>query len=142
MKLHRAVSRSPRIEMVPLLDTFFLLLAFFISSVLTLERVRGLPVELPRAAGARLPKDDRLLVTVGAAGAIQLEAEPVTLEVLRLRLAGGGRGGAAPRVGLRADRATPYEWLVQVLAAIREAGVSQVSLLTEPGSEGAGAKGE
>jgi len=120
--------------MIPLLDVFFLLLAFFISSVLTMETVRGLPVELPYAQGTRIPQEKRLLLTISKGGQLQMEGESVTLELLQKRL----RGTLDPtsvRVGIRADRETPYEWVVQVLAAVRQAGVSRVSLLTESPGE-------
>lgn len=134
MRIQIPHARQPRIEMIPLLDVFFLLLAFFISSVLTMETVQGLSVELPYAQGSRIPQEKRLLLTISKGGQLQLERESVTLELLQKRL----RGTPDPtsvRVGIRADRETPYEWVVQVLAAVRQAGVSRVSLLTESPGE-------
>ncbi len=130
MRIQIPHARQPRIEMIPLLDTFFLILAFFISSVITMEVVQGLPVELPHAHGTRIPQEKRLLLTISKEGQLQMEGESVTLELLQKRLRGTPDPGSV-RVGIRADRATPYEWVVQVLAAVRQAGVSRVSLLTE-----------
>lgn len=132
MKISMPAGHRPRIEMVPLIDTFFLLLAFFISSVLTLEVVQGLPVELPRDIGAAHPLDPRrLLVTLTEEGLIQLEGETLTPEALRARLA-GHPDRQALRVGLRGHRGARYERVVEVLEVVQQAGVSRVSLLTRP----------
>jgi biopolymer transport protein ExbD len=127
--------RPVRIEMVPLIDTFFLLLAFFISSVLTMEVVRGLPVDLPRDRGAanRLAPD-RLLVAITEGGLVELDGSPVTLEGLRAQLENHSKRQEL-RIGLRADRGARYEQVVQVLEVVQQAGVSRVSLLTRPGSK-------
>ncbi len=132
MRVYVPVLRRPRIEMIPLIDTFFLLLAFFISSVLTMEVVGGLPVELPRSIGAsKLPQTDRWVVTLGPEGVLQLEGSPVSLEELSQRLQIHPRREAL-RVGIRADRATPYPWLIQALEAVRGSGVGKVTLMTQP----------
>ena len=135
MKVHLPTGHKPRIEMVPLIDTFFLLLAFFISSVLTLEVVRGLPVELPGEGKSSQRLDPhRLLVTITEDHVIQLEGEAVTLEQLRARLE--QRPDATHlKVGLRGDRNVAYEQIVEVLGVIQGAGVHQVSLLTRPESK-------
>jgi biopolymer transport protein ExbD len=118
--------------MIPLIDTFFLLLAFFISSVFTMEKVTGLPVQLPRALGAaRIQKEDRLLVTVGGEGVLQLEGEPMSVEQLGSRLSAHPRRDSV-QVGIRADRQTPYQWLIRVLEGVRGAGVGKVTLMTQP----------
>ena len=132
MKVHLPVVRKPRIEMIPLIDTFFLLLAFFISAVITMEVVKGMPVDLPKAgAGTSVQRQGRLIVTVGQDGVVQLEGERVTLVALRERLS-HHPGRSSLRVGIRADQSTSYRWLIQVLSVVREAGVERVTLLTQP----------
>lgn len=118
--------------MVPLIDSFFLLLAFFMSSVLTMEVTRGLPVELPKAsAGSTSSEEQRRVVTVTRDGGIQLDGEPVGLPGLKERLFSDPARGSL-RVGIRADGGASYEAVVQVLAAVREAGVERVILLASP----------
>lgn len=132
MRVSFAHRRPVRIEMVPLIDTFFLLLAFFISSVLTMEVARGLPVELPKAGKrAALSSGDRLIVTLLRDGGIELDGEKVTLEALSQRLSSHPRGESL-QVAIRADRKSPYEDVVRVLGIVREAGVAKVTLLTRP----------
>lgn len=134
MKVYLPPLRRPRIEMVPLIDSFFLLLAFFMSSVLTMEVVRGLPVELPRAGSAAdLSQEGRRVVTIGRTGEVHLDGEPVGVEELRSRLASDPMRESL-RVGIRADQGTPYRSVVDVLGAVRRSGVARVTLLTAPES--------
>lgn len=117
--------------MIPLIDCFFLLLAFFMSSVLSMEVVRGLPVELPKAgAAASLSEEGRRVVTVGREGQIQLDGETMGVEELIRRLSSDPRMGSL-RVGIRADEGTPYRAVVEVLGAVRRGGVARVTLLTQ-----------
>jgi biopolymer transport protein ExbD len=50
MRIRREFTRRPRIEMIPLIDVVFLLLVFFIYSMLSMTIHRGLPVNLPTAS--------------------------------------------------------------------------------------------
>jgi biopolymer transport protein ExbD len=137
MKVYLPPLRRPRIEMVPLIDSFFLLLAFFMSSVLSMEAARGLPVDLPKAGAASSASEKgRRVVTVTREGQIQLDGEPIGLSALRERLFSDPER-ASLRVGIRADGAASYQTVVQVLGAVREAGVGRVLLLAAP--EGSGA---
>jgi len=127
--------RSPKIDMVPLIDTFFLLLAFFVSSVLTMEVVRGLPVELPLAGkDSSLESQDRGIVTVGEGEMLQWEGEPITLQELYQRLLTHPQRETL-QVAIRGDRHTPYHRVIEVLSVVKEARVRKVTLLTQPDKE-------
>jgi len=135
VKIARPAARPPRIEMIPLIDTFFLLLAFFISAVFTMESVAGLPVRLPGVSAAEpVPKIARRLVTLTAEGRIQLDGAELDLGRLERRLREAAASQAV-RVGIRADAAAPYQQVVSVLEAVRRAGVREVALLTRTDDE-------
>jgi len=130
MKLDTAPARKVRIEMVPLIDTFFLLLAFFISSVLSMSVLKGLPLELPSARSAeRLKPENLRVITVANDGHVQLDGTAVTLKEIGARLQ-VTTDPATLRVAVRADRRVPAGHLVTVLGAVREAGVARVGLVT------------
>lgn len=132
MKVYLPPRRQPRIEMVPLIDSFFLLLAFFMSAVLSMEVVRGLPVELPKAgAAASLSQEGRRVVTIGREGRVQMDGETMGVEELVRRLSSDPLKESL-RVGIRADENTPYRSVVEVLGAVRRSGAARVTLLTAP----------
>lgn len=131
MKVTLPPLRRPRIEMIPLIDCFFLLLTFFMSAVLSMEMVRGLPVELPKAgAAASLSQEGRRVVTIGREGQIQMDGETMGVEDLIRRLSSDPLMGSL-RVGIRADESTPYRIVVEVLGAVRRGGAARVTLLTQ-----------
>lgn len=131
MKIGLPSRRGADIDMVPLIDTFFLLLAFFISSVLSMSTLKGLPLELPATRQAQqLKPEDLLVVTVAKDGQVQLDGTAVTLEQTTTRLHAASNPSAL-RVAVRADRAVPTGRLVEVLSAVRTAGVHRVGLVTD-----------
>ena len=135
MKVGVPSRRGADIELVPLIDTFFLLLAFFISSVMSMSALKGLPLELPSARAAeRLNPEDLLVVTVANDEQVQLDGTAVTLEELSVRLQ-AATNPSTLRVAVRADRAVPTGRLVEVLSAVRGAGVRRVGLVTDAADE-------
>lgn len=132
MKLSSPAQRKIRIEMVPLIDTFFLLLAFFISSMLSMSILKGLPIELPRVGQAtNLDRKEIVLITITREEQIQIDGEPAGLHEIAGRLQGMSTPAANLRVAVRADRAVPTGRLAEVLEAVRLAGVRRLGLVTD-----------
>ncbi len=132
MKVALPPRRQARVEMIPLIDTFFLLLAFFISSVMSMSVLGGIPVELPQVATAiKLDPQEMAIVTVTREGAVELDGVPVAMEELAGRLRSDPRADRL-RVAVRADRQVLVERLLEVMSAVRESGVHRVGLLTVP----------
>jgi biopolymer transport protein ExbD len=71
-----------QINIVPMIDVLFCILAFFIVSSLSLIRSEGLPVNLPKAATAQSQVQAKIVVTVDVKGAIFLNRQPIELEDL------------------------------------------------------------
>lgn len=115
--------------MVPLIDSFFLLLAFFISSVLSLSMIGGLPVELPALTQTvKLDPKDVSVITVARDGQLQLDGQSVSLTDITTRLKGNPHASSL-RIAVRADRLVPSGQLLEVLGAVRAAGVHRVGLV-------------
>ena len=62
-KRQRELKRT-KIEIIPMIDTMFFLLVFFMLSSLALTRLNGLPVNLPRASTAPKAAAVDLTITV------------------------------------------------------------------------------
>ena len=78
MKINRGQSRKARIEMVPLVDMFFLVLVFFIYAMLSMAVHRALPVQLPTSSSAELNQKTLLSVTVKEDGSLFLDKVAVS----------------------------------------------------------------
>jgi biopolymer transport protein ExbD len=132
MKVKIPSTRRSRVEMIPLIDMMFLVLACFTYGMLTMAVHRSLPVQLPSSSTAQPDKGVLLSVTVRADESISVDREPTTLEQLPAFLRHRAKGGMEPGVLLFADRSIPYQTLYKVLDALRSAGINRISLQAEP----------
>lgn len=71
-----------QINIVPMIDVLFCILAFFIVSSLHLIRSEGLPVNLPKAATAQIQPQSQIVVTIDADGNLVLNRQPIKLQEL------------------------------------------------------------
>ena len=131
MKVNLGSTRRPRIEMLPLIDTVFLLLVFFIYGMLSMAVHHSLPVKLPSSSTAKLDKSEFLTVTIKSDGSIFVNKKPVSKEELTYVLERYGAARESSGVLLFADRAVSYQTLFKVLDRIREAGIERISLQAE-----------
>ncbi len=119
------------INVTPLVDVVIVLLIIFMIAAPMLTK--GLDVRLPKTTAKSLPQEKKtMVITVNRKGKIYLNKVAVDRQVLRQRLAELRQKGGARQVFLRADRAVPYGVVAGVVAAIREAGIENLGLVTRP----------
>ncbi len=126
------LEQKPRVELLPLLDVMFLLLVFFIFAMLTMVVHRGVEVTLPGAATAELDTQPAIHISIAADGAITLEGELVSIDVLPARVAAARTEVEGRPVFIRGDRSADLGIALGVLDALREAGIEQVSFASAP----------
>ena len=122
MKLRKARSRRRgRIEIIPMIDVMFFLLATFMLASLSLQNLHSLPVDLPRGQSAPLQAKTPVTLTVTRAGDIFLNETAITLETLAPTLQAMLPSPDA-NVVIAADSAAPTGTVVQAMLRAREAG--------------------
>src|SRR5579862_2106714 len=84
-KRRRELKRT-KIEIIPMIDTMFFLLVFFMLSSLALTRFNGLPVNLPRASTAPKQAATDLTITIDKNQQVYVNKEAVTLADLPAKL--------------------------------------------------------
>ena len=125
--------KKARLEIIPLIDIMFFLLASFMMVTLTMTKQHTISVNLP-AAGSASPnlKPDNITLAVTAAGQVLLEKKPVTLDELaselKLRLA----ANKDLPVYISGDAATPHGSMVAVLDYVKRCGVTKVAFNVRP----------
>ena len=82
MRLKRRTNRPARIEMVPLIDTVFLLLVFFMYAMITMTVHRSVKVDLPEAGRHKPELTRHVTVTINEAGGLFVQGEPITIDSL------------------------------------------------------------
>ena len=123
--------RKARIEMLPLMDVMFLILVFFIYSVFSMSVHRGLKVELPSAKGLHL-KGEQIIVNLSADNRLFVNKRPMPLEDAVSATVALWQETGAP-VLISADKAVPYDAVMQAMAALQRAGVARVALAVKSG---------
>jgi len=124
MKLRK--SRQPkrgRIEIIPMIDVMFFLLATFMLASLSMQSLHSLPVNLPRGQAAPMQSKTSVTLTVTADSHILLDKMPVTLDSLTETL----KPMLTPdtKIILAADSAAPHGITVQAMLRARAAGAQQ-----------------
>jgi biopolymer transport protein TolR len=127
-------STLSQINVVPLVDVMLVLLVIFMVTAPILQQ--GVQIDLPQAKAAALTgEEDQLVIAIDKKGAIFLNDNPITLQELGPKLEAVIRLKPDKQVFLRADRSVPYGEVVQVMAAVKVAGVQSLGMITELPSE-------
>ncbi len=123
--------RAPTIQIVSMIDILAILLIFFIVTTTFRKQTPQVQIELPKSTTAREEPaaEEPVLVSVGATGPIDIGGELV--EEAGLRAAIERLHAAGRPIGLQVDRRVPFERVVKVLDAFREAGVPQLPAFLE-----------
>ncbi|MGD9496072.1 MAG: ExbD/TolR family protein [Armatimonadota bacterium] len=119
------------INIVPFTDVVLVLLIIFMITANFIATGRGLHIELPAAASALPETRGQVVVFVTGAGEVYLNAERLDPGALRARLLQAAQDDPEMVVVISADRKVPYERVVDVLDAVRMAGVSYLALAAE-----------
>src|SRR5271157_3047609 len=83
MKLRRSRQfRRGRIEIIPMIDVMFFLLATFMLASLSLQNLHSLPVNLPQGKAAPMQARTPITLTITKGSAILIDSTPVTLDNL------------------------------------------------------------
>jgi len=119
--------RRTRLEIIPLIDIMFFLLASFMMVSLSMDRTQNIKVNLPSATQAGHDfKPDMLNIAVDKAGAVWLEKKRLTMPELSLVLSNRFRSDTNLPVYISGDRDTLHGAMVAVYEAVRNAGVQKV----------------
>jgi len=129
-----ASESDARIEIVPLIDIMFFLLASFMLVSLSMIDARTMSVKLPGAAhGARESKQgDTIFVTVDKNGTTYFEDAPLGLRELSTSLAASLATRPGLKVLINGDKDARHGDIVRVLDAVRGAGVQNVAFSIGP----------
>jgi biopolymer transport protein TolR len=129
-----------QINVTPLVDVMLVLLVIFMVTAPIIQQ--GVTVDLPKTRAAGLnSQEDPLVVGLTKEGVVYLNDNPIALVDLRAKLAAIGQESPDRALLLRADRSVPYGDVVGVIAAIKEAGISKLGMVTEPAAEPPPSKG-
>jgi len=121
---------NAEINVVSLIDVMMLLMIIFMITAPIMQG--GVDVNLPKAEAKPLEQKSSLVVTVDKAGQISIDETKLSYAEFRASFKALAAQRAKDGVYLRADEGVPYGTVVQVLAVMRNAGVSDIGMVAEP----------
>jgi biopolymer transport protein ExbD len=125
--------RRARIEIIPLIDIMFFLLATFVMVSLSMVKNRGIPVNLPAAAtGAPQEQQDSATLTITEKGEIFFNKQPVDAAQLDAALKDLVADNPEVKVFIGGDTKAEFGKAIEVLDHVRRAGITKIAIETEP----------
>lgn len=117
-----------RIEIVPLIDIMFFLLASFMLVSLSMVNLNAVKVDLPTATSASEDSSRNLIsLSVDKGGMIFLEKTPVGANQLSSQLQAIHSANPEARVFISGDREASHGDVLRALDLVRSAGIEQVA---------------
>ena len=132
MRLRRREIKKARIEIIPMIDTIFFLLVFFMISTLSMARYSGLPVNLPKAVTGQQTPSESAAVTIKPDGTVAIDKQDVPPtqvgEILKSRLV----KNPDLLVLINADEKVAHGIVVDIMDAARQVGVAKMAIAIKP----------
>jgi biopolymer transport protein ExbD len=132
MRLARKAFKKARIEIIPMIDTIFFLLVFFMISTLSMARYSGLPVNLPKAATGRQAPSESASVTITEDGRVSIDRQEVARDQIRAVLKQRLAQKPDLLVLINADHKVDHGRVVEVMDEARQAGVAKMAIAVKP----------
>ncbi len=118
------------INVTPFVDVMLVLLIIFMVTAPMMQQ--GVDVDLPKTKAAPIKVgEERLIVTVTKTQNVYINKTAFSLKELQQKLTKIREANPTREVFLRADKNVPYGFVVQVMAAIKEAGIAKLGMVTD-----------
>ncbi|HHT9136032.1 MAG TPA: ExbD/TolR family protein [Candidatus Wunengus sp. YC60] len=128
--------KRARIEIIPLIDIIFFLLATFIMVSLSMTKNQGVQVALPTAGSAASLGDQQELnkavtLSVTDKGDVFYNKEKITVAQLPLKLQTLRSTVKDAKVIINSDAGADFKYVVAVLDEVRKIGIAKVGINTD-----------
>ena len=122
-----------RIEIIPLIDIMFFLLAAFMLTSLSMIRMQSIHMDLPTATVAQRDfKPDIVNIGVDKLGNVYIEKKEVNLVELQSYLSNKFRINTNVPVYISGDKDATHGMIIGILDLVRRVGIQKVSFATAP----------
>lgn len=119
------------INVIPLVDVLLVLLIIFM--VAAPISISGINIDLPTSkARGTLSDEDRIVLTVNKEGEFWMDKSKIPNSALPEKLKAMYQFRDRKEIFIRADRGTVYSSVIDAMSAAKMAGVTKISMLTQP----------
>jgi biopolymer transport protein ExbD len=133
MRLQRKGNlKKARIEIIPMIDTIFFLLVFFMISTLSMARFTGVQVNLPKAASGSQPPTETIVISLTKDGQIFFNKSQTSLDSLWESLRDELMKNPELLVVINADDDVQHGKVVEIMDQARQTGATKLSIAVQP----------
>jgi biopolymer transport protein TolR len=118
------------INVTPFVDVMMVLLVIFMITAPLLES--GIEVDLPKTKTVKVVTDEKVVVTIDKKQTIYVGNDPVNIHRLGASVLDHMRGAIGSPVYIRCDQSVPFGSFAQVVDALKQANLTNISIVTEP----------
>ena len=118
------------INITPLVDVVLVLLVIFMLTAPVLQS--GIEVAVPKTKTVKEITEQRQVVVINRDQEVFLDDKPVNLADLPSRLARRGVDPAHQVIYVEADERVPFGAFASVMDAVKQAGITNISIVTQP----------
>ena len=118
------------INVTPLVDVVLVLLIIFMVTAPVLQS--GIEVNVPKTRTVKEITEERLVISINKQQRVFLGNDPININDIKSRLRQKIRDPQNQSVFIRADEDVPFGAFATVMDAVKAAGITNVSIVTQP----------
>ena len=126
----RTQSSLSDINVTPFVDVVLVLLVIFMITAPVLQS--GVEVAVPKTRTVKEISEERLVISIDRQQRVYLGNDAININQIGARLREKIRDPERQSIYLRADENVPFGAFATVMDAVKQAGISNVSIVTEP----------
>ena len=126
----RTQSSLADINVTPLVDVVLVLLIIFMVTAPVLQS--GIEVEVPHTKTVKEITEERLVITIDRQQKVFLNNDPVNINQVGARIRQKIRDPQGQSIFIRADQDVPFGAFATVMDAVKQSGITNVSIVTQP----------
>ena len=126
----RTQTALAEINITPLVDVVLVLLLIFMLTAPVLQS--GVEVAIPKTRTVNQLTEERMVVTIDREQNVFLQDKPVNVNQLPTLLRTGKGDPSKKIIYLRADERVPFGAFASVMDAVKQAGITNISIVTQP----------
>ena len=123
-------SSLAEINVTPLVDVVLVLLIIFMITAPVLQS--GIEVAVPKTRTVKEITEQRLVLTIDKGQNVYLGDKQISIHEVSDRLHQQGTDPAHQVIYLRADESVPFGVFASLMDAVKQAGITNVSIVTQP----------
>jgi biopolymer transport protein ExbD/biopolymer transport protein TolR len=126
----RTRSSLAEINITPLVDVVLVLLIIFMLTAPILQS--GIEVDVPKTRSVKEITEERLVITIDKSQRVFLGNDPININQIAEKLRVKVRDPEHQSIFLRADQNVPFGAFATVMDSVKQAGITNVSIVTQP----------